>query len=239
MIADNALLLHQSPYFQDLGADDLALIQGHAYRRDLVPGETIVLQGQPAEALYLVDRGRVRVYASTPEGREQVLYVARAGDTFNDVAAFDGGANVASAQAVDPDTSIWVVPAHVLRQLLLARPHLGANAVSVLAGRVRRLADLVAELSLCDATQRVAKLLLEESAASSEVSLTREEIAARVGTVREVVSRVLGSLERSGAITRDNNHSVRVDTAMLYELLDRICARGVVSLPTAETTGSQ
>jgi signal-transduction protein with cAMP-binding, CBS, and nucleotidyltransferase domain len=120
MIVSDMPLLQQSPYFRDLRPEDLALVQRHAHRRDLTIGEIILLEGQPTEALYLVVGGRVRIFLSTTEGREQVLFVAGPGAAFNEAAAFDGGTNLANAQAMDPDTCICVVPVSVLAQLLAA-----------------------------------------------------------------------------------------------------------------------
>jgi CRP/FNR family cyclic AMP-dependent transcriptional regulator len=213
-------LLHQSPYFEAMGVEEFALIVQHAQGRTLSDGELILLQGQPAEALYFVQEGRVRVYASTPEGREQVLFMPRPGDTFNDVTLFDGGTNLASAQAIAPATVVVSVPRAILGPLLLANPHVAAGAVHVLTCRVRQLARLVEDLALRDTTQRVARLLLEEGSASGEVTLTREEMASRVGTVREVVSRTLRTLERSGAVIRYTKHAVRVDAAALGAVME-------------------
>ncbi|MGH2346014.1 MAG: Crp/Fnr family transcriptional regulator, partial [Chloroflexota bacterium] len=76
MIATDILLLQHAPYFRDLPPEDLALVAGHTRRRTLAAGEIVVLEGQPAEALYLVCGGHVRMFRSTAEGREQVLYMA-------------------------------------------------------------------------------------------------------------------------------------------------------------------
>jgi CRP/FNR family cyclic AMP-dependent transcriptional regulator len=218
MYTDDNLLLRQLPYFRDFQPENLALVLRHACRRDLVTGEIIMLEGEPAEALYMVRRGRVRVFRSTADGREQVLFLLGPGTTFNDTAVFDGGTNLANAQAIDPGTSICVLPVFLLTHLLATNPVMGTRVVSVLTGHVRQLAALVEDLSLCHATHRVAKLLEEEGAGTGMVLLSRQEIATRVGTVREVVSRALHQLEQAGAVTRQDKRTLRVDTQMLHTL---------------------
>ena len=216
---DDLAFLRTLPYFQGLSPTELAQVQGRCRTRTLTTGEIIVHEGQPAEALYVVRRGRVRLYTISPEGKEQVLFVAEPGTTFNDIGVFDHGPALATAEALTADTRIHVVPAALMLHLLAANPCVAANVVRVLPGRVRQLTALVEELSFYHIVQRVARLLLEEHDATGEVSLTRHEMAARVGTVREAVSRTLHDLEQRGAITRQHNRIVHVNTAALLTLL--------------------
>jgi len=220
MIAADMPLLQQSPYFRDLRPEDLALVQRHAHRRDLTVGEIILLKGQPAEALYLVVGGRVRIFLSTTEGREQVLFVAGPGTTFNDAAAFDKGTNLANAQAIDPGTSICVVPVSTLAQLLASSPRMAVSIITGLASRTRQMAAVAENVSLCHTIQRVAKFLEAETTASGTVVVNRQELAIRIGSVREVVSRVLRQLEQSGAITREGTRTLRVNVRVLHAIAD-------------------
>lgn len=220
MLDGDTLMLRQVPYFCDLQPEELALVERYMHRRVLTAGQLILLEGTPAEGLYLVCAGRVRVFRSSAEGREQVLFVAGPGTTFNDVAAFDGGTNLANAQAMDPGARIILVPTLVLARLLAADSRLAMHVIPMLAGRMRQLAALVEDVSLCDTTQRIARLLQEEAGASGIVRVNRQELAARTGTVREVVSRTLRHLERMGAITRQNTHTLRLNTLVLRTITD-------------------
>jgi CRP/FNR family transcriptional regulator len=219
MTADDLLLLRQLPYFRGLRPEEVELLQRQAYRRDLAAGEMILLEGEPVEGLYVVSRGRVRTFRSTPEGREQVLFVLGPGDTFNDAPAFDGGVNLASAQALSSGTTIYLLPASLMTHLMAVNASVAVAVVGVLVGRVRQLAGLAEDLSLRTTTQRVAKLLLEDSTASNTILLNTQEIASRIGTVREVVSRSLRHLEQAGAITHRDNHLLLVDPQILRALL--------------------
>lgn len=221
MTVDDRAFLSTVPYFRGLAPEHLEQIHGRCRSRDAAKGQIIVLAGQPAEALYVVRSGRVRIFTISEDGRkEQVLAVLGPGAPFNDIAVFDGGPALASAQASVPGTCIYVVPAFVMAQLLATNPCIAANTAAFLPGHTRMLAALIAELSFYSVTQRVARLLLEESAAEDMVTLTKEEIAAHTGTVREGVSRALHDLEESGIITRQHRCIILRDPAALQALLD-------------------
>lgn len=219
MACTDLSFLSTVPYFQGLTAEDLARLNGRCRQRTLHASEIIVLEGQRTDALYMVRQGRVRIYKISPEGKEQVLFVAEPGTTFNDVAVFDRGPALATAEALTPGTCVCIVPASVMLHLFATDPRVAANVARVLPGRVRQLAALVADLSFRPIAQRVARLLLDEYVATGEVTLTKHEMAARVGTVREAVSRTLHDLERRGGITRQNNRIVEVHTSALLALL--------------------
>jgi CRP/FNR family transcriptional regulator len=221
MPADLALhYLGNVPYFTALAVPDLEALAATCRTRTLEAGESILLEGELAEGLYVVLSGRVRVFKSSPEGREQVLIVLSPGETFNDVPVFDGGPNPASADAAGPGASVCLVPSAVVARLLSTNPVVALSVTRVLASRLRHLTVLVEDLALRQIIQRVARLLLDESASGSgSVQLTHQEMAARVGTAREVVSRALRELERRGAISREDPHAISVDASTLQALL--------------------
>ncbi len=212
--------LSNLPYFRGLAAAELAQIAEHCHARQLDAGELLMLEGQPAEALYAVRSGSIRVFKTAIKGRkEQTLIVLGAGETFNDVPAFDGGPNPASAQALAQGTSVYTIPVGLVTHLLATNPRVSANVIHVLAARLRHLTMLVEDLSFRHVTQRLARLLVEESDAAGAVLLTQQEMATRIGTVREMVSRALRELERRTAVSRRDG-GVRVDTAALRAFLE-------------------
>ena len=220
---DDLQFLGGVSYFRSLPVEELIQIGACCHQRSLEAGEFILLEGQPAEALYIVRRGSVRVFKTAATGRkEQVLIVLRPGETFNDVPVFDGGSNPASARAAEAGTSVCVLPVSHMTRLLATNPRIRANVIRVLAGRLRHLTLLVEDLSFHHSTRRVARLLLEEGLRTGGVvTLSQQEMAARVGTAREVVSRALRELEQRGALTRGPRHHVRVETQALRALLNQ------------------
>jgi len=220
---DDLQFLGGVSYFRGLPVEELIQIRACCHQRALEVGEFILLEGQPAEALYIVCRGSVRVFKTAATGRkEQVLIVLRPGETFNDVPVFDGGSNPASARAAEADTRVCVLPVSHMTRLLATNPRIRANVIRVLAGRLRHLTLLVEDLSFHHSTRRVARLLLEEGLRTGGVvTLSQQEMAARVGTAREVVSRALRELEQRGALTRGPRQRLRVETQALGALLNQ------------------
>lgn len=147
-----------------------------------------------------MDTGRVRVYKASPEGREQVLHHVGPGQSFTDVAAFDGAACPASAQAIEAST-VLLLPRPALLGLLRAHPEIAEAVIRVLASRLRQLSALIEDLGLRPVAARVAGVVLCLAEPGPTVALpTRQELAAMAGTVREVATRALELLERAGAI---------------------------------------
>src|SRR5690606_328097 len=145
----------------------------------------------------------------------QVIYP---GDTFNDVAALDGGTNPATAIAFST-THLWRVTREDLRSVTLRHPDLAWALIESLARRARFLVASVQNLAMRDVRGRLAKLLLEQAEAAERgeipVPLTQEEMANRLGTVREVVGRTLRALAGDEIIAMERQHIVVVDRARL------------------------
>ena len=140
----------------------------------------------------------------------------RPGDSFNDVPVFDGGPNLASAQAMGP-VSLYGILRHDLNLFLQEHPRLAINIVNVLAAQVRHLMSLVEDLSFRPVVGRVAKTLLEYAGDGTGLGkrLTQQDMAAIVGTAREVVSRSLRVLESDGVIRMDRHRIVITDRKAL------------------------
>lgn len=170
-----------------------ALLRGQSYQR----GEIIAREGEPCEALYMVASGRVKRVKLSPDGKEQILKIIGPGDSFNEVPVLDGGPNPAGAEALEPSVVDSLARADFLT-LLQQSPPLAATLVQVLGKRTRHLVQLVEDLSLRDVTGRLARLLSQHADAAGR--LTQQEMAAMVGTVREVIGRALHELEHGGAI---------------------------------------
>jgi CRP/FNR family transcriptional regulator len=208
-------LLRSLPYFRPLDEQTLAAIAALTARRAYQSDEVIFLEGEPCSGLFIVHSGHVKIYKASPEGREQILTIIRPRDSFNDVAVFDGGPNPASAQAMDA-TEVCVIERSTLASLFDRYPKLAQAVVAVLAARCRMLVEMVHDLSLKSVAGRLAKLLLDQAAQGQDaVPLTRQQMAARLGTIREMVSRALRELEDEGLVSRDGRQIVIADRAAL------------------------
>lgn len=199
-MVDPLAILCRHPYFASLPAKTLTAIGRRVVVRTYEKGALIFAEGEPARGLYLVASGSVRVFKGSEDGKEQVLHHIAVGQSFNDVAAFDGGPSPANAQAAEP-TIILLVPRDALLDLMRGYPEIALAVLQALAVRLRQMSHLVEDLSLHHVISRVAGALLRLSDGGVVVTLpTRQELAAMAGTVREVATRALRHLERLGTI---------------------------------------
>ncbi len=212
--------LRSVSYFTALSAEEIKRIENHVLERSFAKGEILFLEGEPCGGLYVVKSGWVRIYKSSPEGREQVLLIARPGDSFNDVPVFDGGPNPASASALESST-VYIIPKETLLALVADYPAALA-IIKLLSTRLRHLTMVVEDLSFRSIVSRLARMLLSLAVAEGGPApiprLTQDEMAAIVGSVRDVIGRALRALERTGAIRIEGQRIFVEDTEKLREM---------------------
>ena len=212
--------LRSLPYFAGLDGATLEKVARETKELSFDRGQVLFLENDPCRGLYVVREGLVRVFKTSPEGREQVMSIARPGESFNLVPVFDGGPNPATATALEK-TDVLLVPRETLHALTADCPA-SAAIIRVLAHRLRRVTTMVEDLSFRTVVSRLAKLLLGlalgETDAMPARHLTQDEMAARVGSVRDVVGRALRQLEKAGAIKMARSRILIVDPDRLREM---------------------
>lgn len=198
------------PYFDGLSEDEHQSIKTLAIEKRYERGDIIIYEGDKATSLYVVCSGAVKIFKTSIEGKEQILTIARPGDTFNDVGVFDEGLNPASAQAMG-EAVIYELGQNELNGILQDYPVVSHNTIKILAEQVRELVTLVEDLSFRHVIGRVAKILLEYAGTDADDGprLTQQEMAAMAGSAREVVGRSLKTLEEDGLIQL-NRHKVTI-----------------------------
>jgi CRP/FNR family cyclic AMP-dependent transcriptional regulator len=191
-----------------LSPAELQAVSAHAVKRTFPKRAVIVNEGDPADALYIIVSGRVKVFAANAEGREIVLLTQGPGEYFGEM-MLDEGPRSASVMTLEPSTFL-VVPKAGLREFLVQNPAFAVRLIEKLIHRVRSLTASVKSLALMDVYGRVAGLLLEmaeerEGSWVIDERLTQQDIASRVGASREMVSRILKDLADGGyiAVQRD------------------------------------
>jgi CRP-like cAMP-binding protein len=208
MSTDKIAALRRTALFNELNEDALKALAERAIERRFQKDELLFVAGEEARGLYVIVEGAVRAFRESAEGREQVIHVERAGATIAEVPVFDDGA-FPSTVAAETDSVLLFIDKRDVRSLCLEYPQIALAALKVLAGRLRRCAELVETLSLREVGQRLARFLLTEARARGvrtkggfEITLTvtNQQVAARVGSVREVVSRALTRLQQDGLV---------------------------------------
>jgi len=201
----------------------LADLADHTQLLSFEEDEVIFLEGQPCLGLYILESGRVKIFKYSQAGREMIINVLNTGDSFNEVPVFDQGVNPANVAAV-LDTQVWLIEARALRTLIAQHPRAAQQIIINLSQNLRMLLDKVAELSFYTVTARLAHLLLElptdQLAGKGSERITQDDLAARIGTVREVVARSLKELENYGAIHVEWGKITVLDEARLSEWED-------------------
>jgi CRP/FNR family transcriptional regulator len=213
-------LLKAVPYFRALDDEALAAVSREVVTRHYRAGEIIFLEGDPDAGLHLVAEGLCKVYRLSESGREHVLATLRPGDSCNEVPVVDGGPNPANFAALE-DSTVWVILADSLTRLRRRYPALNEMIIKNLAMRCRQLVQRVYNLSFLSVTGRLAAFLLQQSDEQSELSRrqwTQDDIAAHLGTVREMVARAFRELQEAELIALDRHRIEILDREGLEEL---------------------
>ena len=207
--------------FSYLSPRNLAQLAAIASLETHRKGETIFTEGDDADALWVLLKGQVKVYKVSPDGREQVLRIVRAGESFAEAAALARSPFPAGAEATARSTTTRF-PADDFLRLLEASPQLATNMIVALSQLLRGFAALVDALALRDVPSRLAKYLLDASLRAQSdtivLDVRKTVLAARLGTVSETLSRVLRRLRDRGVIEVDGPRIDILDRAALQHL---------------------
>lgn len=229
MTLDKIAALKRTKLFEALDETTIRVLSERAFERRFQKDEVLFVAGEEARGLYVIVEGAVRAFRASLDGREQVIHVERAGATIAELPVFDDGAYPSTA-AAEEDTTVLFIDKRDVRRLCLEHPQIPLAALRVLAGRLRRCAELVEALSLREVGQRLARFLVAEArrngtgtenGTSMNLTQTNQQIAARIGSVREVVSRAFTRLQHEGLIVVDGRQLIIPDEAALEAFADQ------------------
>jgi CRP/FNR family transcriptional regulator len=161
----------------------------------------------------------LKILKAAPDGREQVLRLISPGETFNEVGILAQRANPATAVALE-ESGIWLIPRQALEEVILAHPQVALQIIRNMADKFIDLVSLAADLSLKSVKARFVNLLLaqaEGDVIARGSSTTQAEMASRLGTVPDVLSRVIRELTKAGLIEADKQQIRILDRAGLAE----------------------
>ena len=166
-------------------------------------GESIVTPTQPAEALYIVLAGRVKVYKLSARGDERILHLIGPSETFGEAAVLAGGRYPAFASATEASV-LLALRRQALSRLLGGSAELALGMLAGMAAKLHEFAATIERLSLQDVPGRLAAALLAQAAAAGsdafDLPLTKRELASRLGTTAETLSRTLARFKAAGTI---------------------------------------
>ena len=192
--------LRGNEYFDDLPENMLKEISERMHLREYQRGDALLWEGDPCDGLYIVEQGGAKIFRLSPQGRQYIVRILQEGDTFGEVPAFDGAMNPVNVEALEI-CRVWVIDSEMLRGLVKAHPQFAQKVLVNFGRMLRGMVRMVSEMAFYQVTHRLARLIEDDLPQEKNTpQWTQEQLAARLGTVREVVARSLKELERSGAI---------------------------------------
>jgi CRP/FNR family transcriptional regulator len=203
---DVSTLLRHVPIFSDLDEGSLRRLAGRCVPRTVGAGHLLFRAGDECRGLYVIASGRVRIYRTSPEGREQVLHVEGPGRAVAELPLLDGGTYPASAVTLEESRLVFL-PRADFEHLYRSNPDVAHAIIRGLGKRLRHLVGLAETLAFRDVAARLAMLLADYAERDGRPSptgvvlrleRTQEELALEIGTARESVSRALKQLKARG-----------------------------------------
>ena len=213
---DLSQVLAKAPLLADLSPNELQLLAARTVRKLFVPGELLFSEGEPCNGLHIIARGKVRIFKTSVNGREQVLALNGPGDTVAELPVFDGGPYPASASATE-DAEIAFISRRDFHAYCLEHPEVALKVLAQVGARLRRLVGIIEELSFTTIRQRLIATLVKLAQSEGkktdrgiefQLPSTHQELASQLGTVRELISRNLMRLQAEGLLEVDARHIV-------------------------------
>ena len=219
-------LLKRCPLFAGLKEEDLKRIRAIASLRQIGKKEILFSDGEEARGFYVILSGKVKLYKVSPEGKEQILHIVSAPDAFAEAALFLEGSYPAFGEALT-DCQLLFFPKRDFIRLIEKNPQLSINMIVTLSHYLKRFASLIEELSLKEVSSRVAKYLIDlqmkstkegKSPKEVELDLSKTQLALKLGTISETLSRTLAKMKAKGIIDVKRNKILILNRETLEEL---------------------
>jgi CRP/FNR family transcriptional regulator len=225
---DLASVLEQAALLSNLSREELQMLAARTVRKLFSAGELLFSEGEPCSGLHIIARGKIRIFKTSVNGREQVLAVNVPGESVAELPVFDGGPYPASAVATE-ETEIVFISRRDFHAFCVEHPEVPLKVLSVVGARLRRLVGIIEELSFTTIRQRLIATLVKLSQSEGkktdrgiefQLPATHQELANQLGTVRELISRNLMRLQAEGLLDVDARQIVVRDLKGLSALLE-------------------
>lgn len=204
--------------FTGLTPEEVDVLAQSAVEKQYSAGEVLFHEGDACEGLYLIGVGTVKIFKTSPSGRQITLGVQPAPSSVAEVPLFDGGLFPASVQAIDAVAALFIHK-QAFRQICLQNPGVALKMLAVVGRRLRTLVSIIESVTFGSIRQRIAQSIIqwsEEARADQfEMPTTHQDLALNLGTVREVVSRNLSRFQSEGLIRMSRREIVLLNKAGL------------------------
>ena len=217
-----AQFVRKISFFSNLDDKSISAIVTNLQVREFFSGEVVIWEGETAKGLYLVKKGWLKVTKTSSTGREMILNILGQYDSFNLISIFTGSNNPANVLALE-NSEVLFLEKEIILKILNDSPEFLSSLLFQFANKIQTLTQMVGSLSLKTVESRLAFLLLKESPTNifhREKWLTQDELAALIGTVPDVLSRVLRGFVEAGLIEFDSKKIKILDRSSLQEKAD-------------------
>ena len=229
MLEKRLAVLRSIPLFEGLSSDQLVKVASLAAVRQYPARGVVVCQGEPANALFAIMRGRLKVVSSSPDGRDTVLGIMGQGEVFGEIALLDGGTRSATCTAIEP-CELMAIDRAPFQELLEQSPGIAVNLLHVLSARLRRLSQRSEDAAFLDVPSRLARSLLDLATRFGErphgsttgvliaLKLSQQELGDLVGATRESVNKHLSDWNRQGILEMNHGRMIISDIERVRRL---------------------
>src|SRR4030042_1303627 len=223
-------VLKQCPLFAGLETEELKKVRAIAIPKQVRKKEILFSDGAEARGFYVILSGKVKLFKVSPEGKEQILHIVSAPDAFAEAALFLEGTYPAFAEAMT-DCQLLYFPKRDFIQLIEKNPQLSINMIVTLSHYLKRFASLIEELSLKEVSSRIAKYIVDLSMKSSkegkspkevELDLSKTQLALKLGTISETLSRTLAKMKAKRIIDVKKKKIIILNREALEEVAYRL-----------------
>ena len=222
-------ILRRVAIFSDLTEPELKFLAERALLRNYNKGDLLFIEGDLCTGLYVIAAGEVKIFKSSPTGREQVLAVEGPGSSIAELPLFDGGTYPASTAAIK-EARAYFISKQDFHSLCLVHPQVPLKVLKVVGARLRKLVGIIEELSFTTVRSRLISVLVrlakegKKTNEGVEVQLppSNQELASEIGTVRELVSRNLSRLQAQDLIRMDGKTVIIPDLKRLQAELESV-----------------
>lgn len=219
-------ILKKLKFFSTLDDESLRTLSEILVEKEYKKGSNIFVEGDRAQAVYVVKKGKVKIYKTSQDGKEHIIHIMTDGDVFAESCIFEACPYPASADSIE-DTTVYVIDNTKLEEVLEKHPKIAVELVKIMAKRLRMVAMQIENLSLKDASQKTATLIMHlfkikdveiEEGAKIQLDISRTDMANMVGLTRETLTRSLFKFKNEGIIDIDGKELTILDLETLKDL---------------------
>jgi CRP/FNR family transcriptional regulator, anaerobic regulatory protein len=206
-----ASCIEKVPIFSNLTTEEIIEVSMTTTHRDYKKGEIIYLEGETAEKLFIISKGKVKIYRLSETGKEQIIRVLGPGDFMGELSLFIHDPLNSNAEALEA-TTVCIADGEKVNSLIEKRPSIALKIIKEMSTRLEKAEELIESLGIQDVEQRVADTLLKMADDNNflNLSISKKDLAAHIGMSQETLSRKLSNFQQMGLIKQEGQRKIKI-----------------------------